>query len=316
VSAQPSAIGLELSEQLELEPTCCAICGTGANSQQLYAATLTPDAFTASVFSARRLPDRVHYRVVRCRACGLVRSDPVLGADALAQLYRSSTFDYGDELGGLRATYGRALTRVAEFVPERAGLLDVGTGSGFVLQLAQESGWTGLRGVEPSEDAIAKARVDVRPMIAQDVMRPGLFDPGSFDAVTMFQVLDHMPDPLGLLEECRQVLKPGGVAMAFNHNVTAWSARLLGSRSPIIDVEHTYLYSPRTIRLLFDRAGLEVVSVKPVRNTYSVSYLTRLLPLPDRNKARLLSLLSGSKVGRLKATVPLGNLCLIARRRA
>jgi SAM-dependent methyltransferase len=316
VSAQPSASGPDVAEQLELEPTCCAICGTASNGEQLYAATLTQDAFTASVFSARRLPDRVHYRVVRCRACGLVRSDPVLGADALAQLYRSSTFDYGDELDGLRATYRRALANVAELVPGRAGLLDIGTGSGFVLELAQESGWTGLRGVEPSEDAIAKARVDVRPMIAQDVMRPGLFDPGSFDAVTMFQVLDHMPDPLGLLEECRQVLKPGGVAMAFNHNVTAWSARLLGSRSPIIDVEHTYLYSPRTIRLLFDRAGFEVVSVKPVRNTYSVSYLTRLLPLPDRHKARLLSLLNGSKVGRLKATVPLGNLCLIARRRA
>jgi hypothetical protein len=67
--------------------------------------------------------------------------------------------------------------------------------------------------------------------------------------------------------------------------------------------------------LLFDRAGFDVESVKPVRNTYSVLYLARLLPLPDRQKTLLLSLLRGSRVGRLKATVPLGNLCLIARRR-
>ncbi len=301
---------------LALQPTSCAICATAGNSTELYPATLTPTAFTAAIFSARRLPDRVHYRLARCRSCGLVRSDPVLAADDLAELYRASTFDYGDELDGLRATYGRALRRVAELVPERTGLLDIGTGSGFVLELANDQGWTEVRGVEPSEDAVARARSDIRPLIATDVMRSGLFEPDSFSAVTMFQVLDHMPDPTGLLEECRRVLRPGGVVMAFNHNVSAWSSQLLGERSPIVDVEHTYLYSPRTARALFERSGFEVVSVRPVWNTYSVRYLVRLLPLPEPQKSRLLSILGGAKAGRLRATVPLGNLALIARRRA
>jgi SAM-dependent methyltransferase len=298
-----------------LAPTACAICGTPGNAEELYPATLTADAFTAAVFSARRLPDRVHYRLVTCRACGLVRSDPVLGAAGLAKLYAASTFDYAGELDGLRATYGSALAKVAEITPDRAGLLDIGTGSGFVLELARDAGWSDVRGVEPSADAIAKARPDIRPMIAMDVMRSGLFEAGSFDAVTMFQVLDHMPDPAALLAQCRQVLRPGGVVLAFNHNVTAWSARLLGERSPIIDVEHTYLYSPRTIRCLFQQAGYDVASVTPARNTYSLSYLAQLLPLPDRPKAGLLARLRRSRAGALRVTVPLGNLCLIARRR-
>ncbi len=184
-----------------------------------------------------------------------------------------------------------------------------------MLELAHDGGWAGVRGVEPSKDAIAKARRDIRRRIAADVMRPDLFEHDSFDAVTMFQVLDHMPDPVGLLDECRRVLRPGGVAMAFNHNVRAWSARLLGERSPIVDIEHTYLYSPATMRRLFDRAGFDVVSVRPVRNTYSISYLAHLLPLPARQKRPLLSLLRRSRLGRREATVPLGNLCLIARRR-
>jgi SAM-dependent methyltransferase len=124
-----------------------------------------------------------------------------------------------------------------------------------------------------------------------------------------------MPDPADLLEEVRRVLKPGGVVLAFNHNVSAWSARLLGERSPIIDVEHTYLYSPRTIRRLFEGAGYEVASVTAARNTYSLSYLAQLLPLPDRPKTRLLATLGQSRAGALRTTVPLGNLCLIARRR-
>ena len=139
-----------------LQPTQCAICVTCAPSEELYPANLDPESFTAAVFSARRLPDRMHYRMVRCGACGLVRSNPVLGADALAELYRDSSFDYGDELDGLRATYGAALDRAASHVSSRRGLLDVGCGSGFALEVAQQRGWADVHGVEPSADAIAK----------------------------------------------------------------------------------------------------------------------------------------------------------------
>jgi SAM-dependent methyltransferase len=141
-----------------------------------------------------------------------------------------------------------------------------------------------------------------------------LFAQGSLSAVTLFQVLDHMPDPLGILSDCREILRPGGVILAFNHNVTALSARVLGEKSPIIDVEHTYLYSPETMRRLFVKAGFEVLSVSPVRNTYSISYLTHLVPLPRALKQSLLPRLRGTSIGRLQLTVPLGNLCLVGRR--
>ncbi len=299
-----------------LQPTECAICDPRTASEELYPANLDPEAFTPAVFSARRLPDGTHYRMVRCRQCGLVRSDPVLGADALAELYRDSSFDYGEELEGLRATYGAALDRAAGLLSSRRGLLDVGCGSGFVLEVALERGWTDVHGVEPSGDAIAKAAPAVAPLIVQDMMRPGLFDDGSLSLVTLFQVLDHMPDPAGLVRDCRRILRPGGVILAFNHNVTAWSARLLGERSPIIDVEHTFLYSPETMRRLFSEAGFEVLSVSPVRNTYSLSYLTHLVPLPRALKQWLIPRLRATTLGQRQLTVPLGNLCLIARRGA
>ena len=297
-----------------LHPTRCAICGTTDGSDELYAAQLNLDAFTPSVFSARRLPDRTHYRMVRCRTCGLVRSDPVLDAEAMAELYRESSFDYGDELEGIRATYGAALDRLASVAAGRNGLLDVGCGSGFVLELARDRGWQTVRGVEPSSDAIAKADPGVRSAIVQDVLREGLFDAESFDAVTLFQVLDHIPEPVDFLRECLRILRPGGAILALNHNVTAWSARILGERSPIIDVEHTYLYSPETMRRIFGQVGFDVVSVGPVRNTYSTSYLLHLMPLPRALKQSLVPRARQTRLGRSQVTVPLGNLCLIARR--
>ena len=305
----------EPARAVRLAPTRCAICGTEGNSDELYPANLADGAFTATVFSARRLPDGTHYRMVTCRACGLVRSDPVVDLSVLSELYRESTFDYGDELEGLRVTYGAALERLAALVPQRRGIVDIGCGTGFVLEVALSQGWSDVRGVEPSTDAVAKAAPSVRPLIVQDMMRAGVLAPESFDAVTLFQVLDHMPDPAAILEACREILRPGGVIVAFNHNVSAVSARLLRERSPIIDVEHTYLYSPETIRRLFTQVGFDVVSVDSVRNTYSPAYLVHLLPLPRAFKKGVIPRVRASRLNRLELTVPLGNLCLIARRR-
>lgn len=297
-------------ERPGLLATRCAICGTAGGAQELYASTLDHADLTAAHFSARRRPDGVHHRIVRCRRCGLVRSDPVLDAEYIAALYRDSTFEYGDELDGLRSTYGAALDRL----PTKGALLDIGCGSGFVLSLALERGWREVRGVEPSEDAVAHASPEIATRIERAMMEPGLFPPGSFDAVTLFQVLDHMPDPLALLREAFRILRPGGAILAFNHNVEALSARVMGERSPIIDVEHTYLYSPSTMRELFVAAGFAVESVGGVRNTYSIAYLLHLAPIPGALKDVVMPRVKDTRLGRSQLTVPLGNLCLLARR--
>jgi len=297
-----------------MRATRCALCGCEGNAAERWPATFDPEAFSARVFSARRVPDRVHYRMVACKSCGLVRSDPVADEELLAELYESSSFDYGGEVESIAATYGRALARLEARAPRRGALLEIGCGNGFFLQQARRQGWKEVRGVEPSADAVAKAPPELDGAIVQDVMRTGLFAPESFDAVCLFQVLDHIPDPVGLLEECFTVLRGGGQILAFNHNVSAWSARLLGERSPIVDIEHTYLYSPATMRAVFTKAGFRDPEVRGVRNTYSVAYLTQLLPLPSGLKSRLLPALRSGPAGRVRVTVPLGNLCLIARK--
>jgi len=74
------------------------------------------------------------------------------------------------------------------------------------------------------------------------------------------------------------------------------------------------LVAPMVDRRLFEQAGFEVISVGPVRNTYSLSYLLHLVPLPQTLKTPVLSRLRNTSLGRRQATVPLGNLCLLARR--
>jgi SAM-dependent methyltransferase len=252
--------------------------------------------------------------MVVCNSCGLMRSDPVADEELLAELYASSSFDYTDEIETIQATYGRVLGRLERRTARRDALLEIGCGNGFFLQQARRQGWREVRGVEPSADAVRRAPPELDGAIVRDVMRGGLFAPETFDAVCLFQVLDHIANPGALLEECLAVLRPGGCILALNHNVAAWSARILGERSPIVDIEHTYLYSPATMRAIFATAGFVDPRVSSVWNTYSVSYLAQLVPFPAPIKSRLLQGLRASAPGRIKVTVPLGNLCLIARR--
>lgn len=297
---------------VELHPTHCPICDTEGKATEVYPANFDPQAFNPAVFSARRLPDRLHYRLVRCDWCGLVRSDPVADARMLAQLYAHSSFDYGEEVTNIRRTYGRYLSHLRG---GKGALLEIGCGNGFFLEEALDQGYAEVWGVEPSESAVSQAGPRVRPHLRCDILRPGLFDPGSFDAICMFQVFDHLPDPAALLPEILRLLKPEGRLLLLNHNIAAWSARLLGERSPIIDIEHTCLYSPATLGYLLERFGFQVERTGAVFNDYSLHYLARLLPLPAGAKQRLLSWLHGHPVGRLCLRVPLGNLWLVARRR-
>lgn len=296
-----------------LHATRCPVCDTEGNAAELYPANFDPEAFNPTIFSARRLPDRLHYRLVRCAGCGLVRSDPVADAQVLAQLYAHSSFDYGSEVENIRRTYGRYLARLKG---PKGALLEVGCGNGFFLEEALAQGYAEVWGVEPSQLAVAQAPPRVQAHIRCDILRPGLFAPGSFDVICMFQVFDHLPDPGSLLPECLQLLKPGGRLLLLNHNIAAWSARLLGEKSPIVDIEHTCLYSPATLGRLVERFGFRVERTGTVFNDYSLYYLSRLLPLPAGLKQRLLAWLEGHALGRLCLRVPLGNLWLVARRAA
>jgi len=301
-------------QSLELSATECPICHTTDNAVELYPAKLSDDAFNPETFSARRLPDRVHYRIVRCASCGLVRSDPVADPSIQAELYAKAGFDYGEQVGNLRETYGRYLAKLEALGAHKGSLLEIGGGNGFVLQEALAQGYTQVTGVEPSSAAIASADPSIRPHMICDLMRPGLFEAEQFDVVCMFQTFDHITDPNALLDECFRVLKPGGFLLCLNHNVEAPSARLLGERSPIVDVEHPFLYSPKTMARVAEAHGFVVTESGPARNRVTVRYLAWLAPLPAGIKRRTLDWLKNAPIGRLTFSVPLGNLYFIARK--
>ena len=291
--------------------TLCAICDTDQWDRPLYPEALGDGAFTSDRFSARRMPDRVHYRMVRCGHCGLVRSDPVLDEAELGQLYADSRLTYQHEAGFAGETYAHYLGELLPFVPGKNRLLEIGCGSGFFLELALDMGFAEVSGVEPSRDAVEAASPRVRGSIRNEGFRDGLFPDRSFDIVCGFQVFDHLANPNETLQTCRRLLRPGGVILLIHHDVGAWTNRLLGERSPVIDVEHIYLYDRHTMARLMAKNGFEMVRVFSVRNRYPIYYWTSLAPLPRGVKSRFVPKLRGSRLGRATVAWNAGNLGIV-----
>lgn len=292
---------------IEFRDTKCAICDTTGKSEIVYKSNITAEDLTTEVFSARRIPDRRRYTWVRCLNCGLMRSDPIANIDYSA-LYESSTFDYGREIKGLKTTYLRILRKARRNILKTDSILEVGGGNGFFLESLVDSGFQDVSGIEPSRQAISSSRFDIKPKMILGMMESGKVEKDKFDVVVMFHVLDHLEFPDLTINECLASLKPGGTFVVAVHNVDSLSARLLRSKSPIVDVEHTYLYSRKTGMQLFSNAGLSEVRSRAYSNRYSLAYLIQLVPISINLKQKILNPSFATVLSRIRFTIPLGNI--------
>jgi SAM-dependent methyltransferase len=287
--------------------TKCPICETYDNSQTIYTSNIDLESFSVQVFSARRLPDRRHYQWVRCLTCSLLRSDPILDID-LEKLYVDSKFDYSSEIDGLKKTYLKILKKALDKENFIHSLFEVGGGNGFFLEAAKDYGYEVVVGIEPSKDAIDAARLDIRPNLIPSIMRSNLLPSHSFEVGVMFHTLDHLPDPVQTLKNCSEALISGGVFVVAIHNERSWSAKLLRNRSPIIDVEHTHLYSRKTAEMLFAKIGFQKIRSGKYMNNYSLAYLLHLLPISRKLKKFILASILGKILAKIRLNVSLGNI--------
>lgn len=297
---------------MPLKSMPCALCGSTCDGHIKYKENFRAQDLNDKVFSARRLPDRIHYQILFCPQDGMVFSSPVLPREHAAQLYARSSFSYADEVRHLTATYLSALEPVLDMIKPSSAVLEIGCGNGFVLEALYKEGFHNLRGIEPSQDAVQKSAPHIRERIVAHMFDEATFQEGTFDLIYFFQTLDHVYDPNALIAQCFKLLKPGGYIVAFQHNVESWSARLLGEFSPIIDVEHIYLFGPRTLKAIFEKHGFSVRRVYSPANQISLRHLLWLTPVPQGIKTRILKAQWPWLSGSIK--VKLGNLCLVAQR--
>jgi len=299
---------------LDLRPRPCPLCGSTDESRVLAESNIDPAKLDAFAFASRKLPEYMHHRLVECPRCDLLYATPLPSEDQLHVAYHQAAYDSQAEAACAARTYAALVDTLAPRLPDRAGALDIGTGDGAFLAELLDRGFTNVAGVEPSAAPIAAARPDIRPLIHHDIFRPGAFPPHAFSLVTCFQTMEHLHDPLAMCRSAHALLKPGGALLLVGHNRRAVSARLLGRRSPIFDVEHLQLFSPRSARELVRAAGFRGVQTRVLFNRYPLHYWLKLFPFPAGAKRRLIAHARTAAWGRLPLMVPAGNLATIAFR--
>lgn len=260
--------------------------------------------------------DRLHgqpgwFRLVRCRDCGFVYLNPRPRRDRLLAFYPDDYVSYRAPLaaeGPLRRWERRlGLARRCGAVARRqrpGRLLDVGCATGDFLLAMRERGWD-CCGVEIQPHAARVARRQGLTVLTADVSELA-FREGAFDAVTLWDVLEHLPAPREALARARALLRPGGLVAVTVPRLDSVEARLFGAFWAGLDVpRHLSVFTRASLERALDGAGLRVEAVEDVTGRWSACAITLGFVadacLPTATLRRAARAVLGSRFTRLAA---------------
>lgn len=217
--------------------------------------------------------------LLRCTACGQLLSQ------CSEARYWESMREFNDPQGTLPDARSEArrfrrsrkfLDRIAGLLhkpPSQIRLLDVGCSSGAFLGAAVRLGYA-AEGVEPAPQAAATAQA-AGLKVRQGLLHEAGYADGQFDAVTLFEVIEHLRQPQELLNECRRILRPGGILLVGTGNAASWSMAAMGAKWEYLSIDrhggHVSFFTPESLGRLARQAGFSVAAVR----TRSVRFCER-----------------------------------------
>jgi 2-polyprenyl-3-methyl-5-hydroxy-6-metoxy-1,4-benzoquinol methylase len=198
------------------------------------------------------------FRVLGCPQCGLRFTDlsnwryPYSGAD----YYDATSMD---RLVPHRPHIVRRVRDVQKHLA-RGRILDIGCGIGEFAIVMQEAGFD-VEAIDESQLAIGALR-GLRPEVKWHCgnVLEHLDELGRFDLVTMYHVLEHIPNPLAAMEGIKRLLAPGGLLVLEVPNARGLQARFKGPRWQYFERHHVNYFGPRHLRSLAAKLGLQVVA--------------------------------------------------------
>ncbi len=237
--------------------------------------------------------------LMACSGCGLIQQSPMQTVRDALSWYPDEYIHYNPSPHGLKGFLmkiymGRTVRLLKRLNAAKGGkLLDIGCGAGEKLAILRDLTGLAVQGVEPDDRAAESART----LFSLDV-RTGFFSPedypeGSFDVVRINHVIEHVPDPVGLLDGIHRVLKPGGVLIGETENIECPSFAVFGRFWALLHLPyHLVLFSEKTLettfrRSLFKTAVLESTGDAPAWSLSLQNVLRRNQGKGERRSARM-----------------------------
>ena len=213
------------------------------------------------------------YQVLKCSGCGLVYVDPIPRKELLEKAYSAEYYTPWLENQRRKRIkmWKSRLETLNSFAGKKGKLLDVGCGEGLFLELASKVSWN-ITGTEISPFAVKYGRV----MLDLNILQGELIDIGfpdkTFDAVTMWHVLEHTRNPIIVLREIRRIIKDDGVLIMavpnLNNIFSQWAYRLVKrKRMHLFDPSdrelHLYHFTTESIKLALEKTCFRIDKIAP-----------------------------------------------------
>jgi SAM-dependent methyltransferase len=219
--------------------------------------------------------------LVRCSECGLIRVTEGLAmtdegvsiyeADSNVFLADGNEGYYLDETNFMNSR--RKLDWVCSDTPSGATLLDAGSNFGHFLKVAGERFAAQGFDVSPGAVAWGERHLGVHASVASIYDLPASLN-GHFDAVTCWDVIEHLPDPLAALEVIGRLLRPLGLLFISTPDAGSVTARVLGRHWHYLDpVQHITVFSRRNLTAMLARAGFDVMRIGSIGHHYRLRYV-------------------------------------------
>ncbi len=244
---------------LDMEYVTCNLCGQDKTHVRFPSTVLaSSQPQNVEAFRCTSPGYGRHHTIVQCLNCGLVYTNPRFDNDAILDSYVAVEDPlYLEERDGRVLTFQRHLRPLEKIKAPPGKLLDVGAYTGIFVEIAAQHGWEAY-GVEPSHWAVEQARERGLRLIEGTMASPEL-PAASFDVVTMWDVIEHVTDPLGEIQQAHRLLKPGGLLVVHTMDIDSLFARVMSGRWPWLMEMHIYYFSQRTLRLMLEKSGFTVV---------------------------------------------------------
>jgi len=226
------------------------------------------------------------FNVVRCKNCSLAYVNPRLKEKRLHRIYnkgyfknpafkgaKSSFYGYSkyiEEKDCIRSTFKRRL-RVIDHLSKKGKLLDIGCAYGFFLELAKEDGWD-ANGLEISKHAYSYARNKLKLRVKNMPLENAKIKSNSFDVVTLFDVIEHVPDPQSMIKEIKRIVRPNGLVVITTPNIGTFAAKVLGDKWEEVRRvrEHIYFFSGKTLKSMLERNGFQILRTESAGRYFHV----------------------------------------------
>jgi 2-polyprenyl-3-methyl-5-hydroxy-6-metoxy-1,4-benzoquinol methylase len=250
--------------------TACPVCGHAQ--------------FTPFLKAKDHTVSQVEFQIVACSNCNFLFTNPRPPASEIGRYYESSEYiSHHDEAKDLMSkvynqvrdyTTRQKIKLLDEAVPQRGTLLDVGCGTGFFLSKAQEAGWQ-AHGTEPDTQARAVARGRVGEAIFENIADP-FFEAKSYDAITMWHVLEHVHLLNETMDWLHGHLTPQGRLFIAVPNPESEDAQAYRENWAAYDVpRHLYHFSKKALTDLARAHKFRVERILPMWfDAYYVSMLS------------------------------------------